>query len=121
MKNQSIRQNLLVAFIVLGVATSAIVCPFNSYAQEIEDIVIPAYEDLPLNPTLKQMETAITNFGTLDRHVISLEIEVRFKELKRDLAKIAFDSVGITRSRNLRRVVISLILEDYGGAIKWLY
>ena len=84
---------------------------------ELEGIVIPSIDSLPLNPTLKQVETAIANFNTLNNRARVHEIQTAFLEAKRELAKIAADSLGITRRRNLRNFTIAASLSGKVGMI----
>ena len=95
-----------------------IVCAINAYSQDsINEIVIPSYDELPLNPTLEQVNNAIINYNTLQSAVDRMVVEVKFMELKRTLAKTAYDSIGITRVKNLRNVTVELVLKSYTGAI----
>ena len=84
---------------------------------ELEEIVIPSIESLPLNPTLQQVETAIANFNTLNDRAVEHETQTTFLAAKRDLAKIAADSLGITRRRNLRNFTVAASLSGKVGMI----
>ena len=86
-------------------------------SSELEGIVIPSIESLPLNPTLQQVETAIANFNTLNDRAVEHETQTTFLAAKRDLAKIAADSLGITRRRNLRNFTVAASLSGKVGMI----